>query len=72
MEVDHFQENSSQASERVVVFRNGLPIRALGPGRHFVWGRNLTEQRWQTDTLLFHAYPEVPAILPAEWFSEIS
>ena len=25
-------------NERVVVFRNGLPLRALGPGRHIVWG----------------------------------
>ena len=26
-------------NERVVVFKDGLPFRALGPGRHAVWGR---------------------------------
>ena len=33
-------------NERAVVFKNGLPLRALAPGRHLVWGFKLTEQRW--------------------------
>lgn len=59
-------------NERVVLFRNGLPFRALGPGRHMVWGTRLTEQRWQTDALVFKALPEVRAQLPAEWFREVT
>ena len=58
-------------NERVVVFKNGLPLRALGPGRHLVWGLRLTEQRWSTDELEFKALPEVRAKLPAQWFAEV-
>ena len=59
-------------NERAVVFKDGLPLRALGPGRHVVWGTRLTEQRWSTDTLVFQALPEVRAILPAEWYREVT
>ncbi len=59
-------------NERVVVFRDGLPFRALGPGRHTVWGMRLTEQRWQTDALVFGALPEVRAVLPEQWFAEVT
>jgi regulator of protease activity HflC (stomatin/prohibitin superfamily) len=59
-------------NERVVVFHNGLPYRALGPGRHWLWGRRMTEQRWTTDTLVFHALPEVRALLPGEWWKEVT
>ena len=59
-------------NERVVVFRNGLPLRALGPGRHLVWGSRLTEQRWETDALTFNALLEVRALLPDAWFAEVT
>jgi regulator of protease activity HflC (stomatin/prohibitin superfamily) len=59
-------------NERVVLFKDGLPIRALGPGRHAVWSRRLTEQRWSTDALVFQALPEVRAVLPRDWFQEVT
>jgi regulator of protease activity HflC (stomatin/prohibitin superfamily) len=59
-------------NERVVVFDNGIPVRALGPGKHRVWGSRLTEQRFVTDQLVFDALPEVRATLPASWFTEVS
>ncbi len=59
-------------NERVVVFKHGLPLRALGPGRHVLWETNLTEQRWSTDQLVFQALPEVRAILPGDWFEEVT
>jgi regulator of protease activity HflC (stomatin/prohibitin superfamily) len=58
--------------ERVVVFKDGLPLRALGPGRHTVWGFGLTEARWQVHPLTFKASPEVRAVMPADWFGEIT
>lgn len=58
-------------NERVVVFRNGLPVRVLGPGKHTVWGFGTTEYRYDTDLILFDAPPEVRTILPGEWFDEI-
>jgi len=57
---------------RAVVFRDGLPFRALGPGRHGVWGTQLTVLRWDTDQLVFHALPEVRAVLPSEWYREVT
>jgi regulator of protease activity HflC (stomatin/prohibitin superfamily) len=59
-------------NERAVVFKDGRPRRALGPGRYFLWGRSWTEQRWTTDQLLVQALPEVRALLPAAWFEEVS
>src|SRR5688572_14193479 len=59
-------------NERVVVFRNSIPVRALGPGRHLVFGLRLSEQRWLTDDLVFSALPEVRSVLPASWFEEIA
>jgi regulator of protease activity HflC (stomatin/prohibitin superfamily) len=59
-------------NERVVVFHDGLPYRALGPGRYVLWRRRLTEQRWSTDTLVFQALPEVRALLPGDWFKEVT
>jgi regulator of protease activity HflC (stomatin/prohibitin superfamily) len=59
-------------NERVVIFKDGLPLRAYGPGRHFLWGRHLTEQRWDTDKLVFRALPEVRAALPETWFQEVT
>jgi regulator of protease activity HflC (stomatin/prohibitin superfamily) len=59
-------------NERVVVFQDGLPFRALGPGRYFLWGGRLTEQRWTTDNLVFQAPPEVRALLPRAWFKEVT
>lgn len=59
-------------NERAVLFKNGLPERALGPGRHLLWGRNLGEQRWNTSDLAFRALPEVRAVIPGDWYAEVT
>src|SRR5690242_17122963 len=59
-------------NERVVLFRNGLPRRALRPGRYRLWGAGFTEQRFSTDQLLLAALPEVRAVLPNDWYREVS
>ncbi len=66
-----FKRIRIKLNERVVVFQNGLPRKALGPGRHLLWGRQLTEQRFFTDQLVFNALPEVRALLPSEWYQEV-
>jgi regulator of protease activity HflC (stomatin/prohibitin superfamily) len=58
--------------ERVVVTRRGLPVRALGPGRTTLWGFSLGEQRWSTKTLVFEMAPELRAVLPPDWYSEVT
>ncbi|MDD9938776.1 MAG: slipin family protein [Myxococcales bacterium] len=59
-------------NERVVIFRHGLPLRALAPGRHRIWGTRLTEQRFDVSHLLLRALPEVRAVLPGDWFAEVT
>ncbi len=56
--------------ERVVVFRDGIPFRVLGPGKHTVWGFGISEMRFNADELVFDAPAEVRAILPADWYEE--
>jgi len=63
---------SVDLDERVVITRRGLPLRALGPGRHFLWGFGLGERAWSTTPLVFDMPPELRAVLPADWFSEIT
>ncbi len=59
-------------SERAVVFRHGVPVRALGPGRHRVFGRGVTDQRWNVAEMLpFGAASEVRAVIPKDWFAEV-
>lgn len=59
-------------NERVVLYKDSLPVRALGPGRHRAFGTRISEQRWNTDQLVFQALPEVRALLPREWFRQVS
>lgn len=58
-------------NERVIIFKNGIPKRAYGPGRHLVWGFDITEQRFSLDKLAFRALPEVRAVMPDEWYVEV-
>jgi hypothetical protein len=58
--------------ERVVVTRRGLPSHALGPGRFTVWGFSLGERRWSTKALVFEMEPELRAVLPPDWYSEVT
>jgi regulator of protease activity HflC (stomatin/prohibitin superfamily) len=59
-------------NERAVVLKEGVPLRALGPGRHVVWGRHLTEQRFNVSELVFRALPEVRAVLASDWYGEVT
>ena len=57
--------------ERVIVLRAGLPVQALVPGRHWVWGRHITELRFNVGEPLFWALPEVREVIPREWYREV-
>ncbi|MGC4091128.1 MAG: slipin family protein [Polyangiaceae bacterium] len=67
-----FRSIRVQLHERVVLLREGLPQRALAPGRHWAWGRRTGELRFDTNQVVFRALPEVRAVLPAAWFSEVT
>lgn len=58
--------------ERAIVFRRGLPVRALGPGRHVLFGFGLHVEIKSTRDLVFDALPEARAVLPVEWYREVS
>jgi regulator of protease activity HflC (stomatin/prohibitin superfamily) len=66
-----FKSFKVSLNERVVIFKHGLPIKACGPGRHYLFGRGFTEQRWDTTKLVFRALPEVRALLPRDWYAEV-
>lgn len=57
--------------ERGVVFKDQVPVRALAPGRHSLWGFGLTVNVLDTSKVVLDAAPEVRAVLPAAWFSEL-
>jgi regulator of protease activity HflC (stomatin/prohibitin superfamily) len=58
-------------NERVVAFRNGLPIRVLGPGKHTLWGGGLTAYRFDTSDLLVDAPAAVRRLLEEQnWIDE--
>jgi hypothetical protein len=59
-------------NERTIVFKHGVPLRAYGPGKSWLFGRGLTEQRFNTDKLVFTAQPELRAKLPKDWFHEVT
>jgi len=58
--------------ERVIVLRRGLPVRALGPGRHTLWGFGLATRKWSTDPLVFDMPAELRAVVPPEWYREVT
>lgn len=58
--------------ERAVVLRHGVPIKALGPGKHFMWGGGLEEIRFKVAELVFDAPAEVRAVIPQRWYVELT
>jgi len=67
-----FKILQAKLNERVVIFKGGIPFRAFGPGRHLIWGRHITEQRFSVTELVLRALPEVRAKLPNEWYREVT
>ena len=57
-------------NERVVVARDGVPKRVLGPGAYRMWG-SVSAYRYDTNELVLDAPPEVRALMPAEWIDEV-
>ena len=58
-------------NERAVVLKDGLPYRALAPGRHVLWGLGLSVLTYDVREHVFDTAPEIRAALPADWFDEI-
>jgi regulator of protease activity HflC (stomatin/prohibitin superfamily) len=58
-------------NERAVLIRHGVPVRALAPGKHTLWGAGVTIHRFVTDELLISAPAALRALLPAEWIHEV-
>ena len=56
--------------ERAILIRDGVPARALGPGRYTFW-RRYDVQRFDTDELTFTAPATVVAATPADWFETV-
>ena len=65
-----FQHIHIHINERAVIVRDGVAVRALGPGRYNFWKRYDVYQ-WNIDELVFTARPEVLAALPKAWFQTV-
>lgn len=57
--------------ERAVLLRHGLPVRALSPGRHRVFGGGWDIQLFDTGAILVKARPELRALFPDGWMTEL-
>lgn len=58
-------------NQRGVLLDHGLPVRALEPGRHVVWGKHVSVIAWNVDELVVTAAPAVLAVVPADWYEVI-
>ena len=57
--------------ERVVVLRDGVPERALGPGKYGLWGFGIETLPIQTSELVFTLAPEIREVLPEGWSDQV-
>jgi regulator of protease activity HflC (stomatin/prohibitin superfamily) len=69
-ESDMFQYIHLHLNERAVLVRDGVAVRALGPGRYNFWKR-YDVIKWDVDDLVFWAQPQVLAALPETWFQTV-
>jgi len=62
--------------ERAVLLKDGVPVRALEPGKYDFWtfwspsGRSVI--RFKIAEVVFDALPEVRAVLPDAWYGEVT
>jgi regulator of protease activity HflC (stomatin/prohibitin superfamily) len=57
--------------ERAVLVRHGIPVRALAPGKHTIWGAGVIVRRLDTDELVVTAPASLRAVLPPDWYREV-
>ncbi len=57
--------------ERAVVLHYGVPLSALGPGRHVVWGFGLSALVYKVDAILCGAPAEARQVMPQDWLAEL-
>ncbi|MFW5740611.1 MAG: hypothetical protein ACOC1F_09630, partial [Myxococcota bacterium] len=60
-----------QLHQRAVVLQDGLPLTALPPGKHTVWGFGLTATCFDTRDLICDAPAETRAVMPESWLAEV-
>ncbi len=63
-----FKTRTVSINDRVVVLKNGVPVRVLGPGKHRLWGGGLSFMRLDVTALVFDLPAEVRAILSTDTF----
>lgn len=56
---------------RAVVLKDGLPVRALAPGRHLLWGLRLGVHFYDTTKLFVQGPAELRAMLPEGTYAEV-
>jgi hypothetical protein len=67
-EVSVVKQIKINLNQRAVLVRDGLAVKALGPGRYTLW-KQYDVVMFDVDKLAFTAPNAVLGALPAEWFS---
>ena len=57
-------------TQRAVLIKHGVPVRALAPGKHAFWSGAYDVVRFERNDLIFDAAPELRAVMPAAWYAE--
>jgi hypothetical protein len=57
-------------TQRAVLTKHGVPVRALTPGKHAFWSGAYDVVRFERTDLIFDAAPELRAVMPAAWYAE--
>ncbi len=66
-----FQHLHNHINQRAVIVRDGVAVRALGPGRYTFWKRYDVFQ-WNIDELVLPTVPSgVVAMIPPTWFETV-
>jgi regulator of protease activity HflC (stomatin/prohibitin superfamily) len=60
-----------QLNERAVLLKDGRPVRALAPGRYFLWGKVETVAFNTNDLAMTSVAPAVLAVIPSDWYEVI-
>jgi regulator of protease activity HflC (stomatin/prohibitin superfamily) len=68
-----FKTLTIQHNERALLFKDGTPVRGLGPGKYRLWGSGYSEHRWNINaSLLFDVQSSLLSHVPVEWYHEVT
>lgn len=68
---DELRDITIELDQRGVLVRDGKPERALAPGHHVFWGKQLKTFVWAIGELVFVAPPDLLPVIPQGWYTTV-